>query len=252
MKFNVFTLAAASLFAFTSVHAGEGDIDTGYGQQGYARSDAYQLLGGSDNYLAPASVPGPGDSVYLVGTMAFEQGTQQRGYVARVRPDGTLDTNFAGGAGLLSLDFVQGDYSPRAGVMAPDGGVVVIGLRAMPGGVWPTICKLTASGDADVGFGAAQTPGCRTLDWRGSVGPIVMPDSLTIAPAVAIASAPGGGYVVAFDYYNEQSNTYAGLARLGASGDVDIGFGSNGLSTSTAGHYIAEVAVRENGEIVLA
>ena len=248
---TVFTLAAAGLFSFASVHAGEGDIDTGYGQQGYIRVDALQLLQSDGSYEPPIALRGAGNRTYLVGSMRFSG--LERGYVARLRYDGSLDTAFADGAGIISLGVPDGRFEGRAAVVAADGGVVVSGLRTIESDVRPMVCKLTAAGDLDTGgFGDPQTPGCTVLPWAAEFNKMPYPDfgSGIFLPSAAIAVAPDGGYVVAFVFDNDPG---LAIARLTAAGAVDMSFGGGihaGLFHVPIGG-VGQIAVKSDDSIVV-
>lgn len=254
MKSILIGLAITSSLFVSSIQAAEGDIDVSYGQQGYARVDARDLLGGDATYEPPISLRGPGNRMYLVGSMRFSG--LERSYIARVQPDGSLDSSFANGAGITSIGSPNADFEGRAAVVAADGGVVIAGLRTVQGNIRPMVCKLTAAGELDgVGFGDPQTPGCRVLPWPAKFTGMVLPAigfNLIPMSSAAIARTSDDGYVLAF----RQDDNNLAIARLNEAGSIDIGFGNGvgpdeGLFTIDTNIGVGQIAVKPDGSIIV-
>jgi hypothetical protein len=73
----------------------------------------------------------------------------------------------------------------------------------------------------------------------------------------AMARTPSGDVVVAFDTTDEDSNHVIGVKRIHSAGEVDTGFGANGLANTRFldenSSFASAVAVRpEDGKIVIA
>jgi len=142
-----------------------GDIDTtfGTGQTGTASID----FGSEDEYPNAIRVL-PDGKLLLAGT-AYQIGSTVRdGAVARLQPDGALDTSFAG-VGYRRLDLLPGNELINGILMLQDGRVRLCG-QGWPRGPLPEQADLVSyglmpDGEVDTGFG---TGGVTSVEFFGA------------------------------------------------------------------------------------
>jgi uncharacterized delta-60 repeat protein len=241
-----FLLAFIGLSVAGAAMATDGDADFSYGSQGFTKVAAVPLFANEPSQISKV-INGFGDRTYLVGSIVPGGGAAQQGFVVRLLPNGALDGEFAGGAGMVAVSMVEESHSfrPRDGVLTADGGVLIAGVSAAPG-LRPTVCKLTSEGVLDETFGGPTVPGCRILNFI-SVG------DEEGNPVVAVARAVDGeGYVVALTAVTGNSSNIL-LGRLTATGLVDETFGNAGFTAinETSPLEVHQVAVRPDGRIVV-
>ena len=210
----------------------------------------------------------------------FVQSSPPQAITLRVREDGTLDPGF-GDAGFVSTGAGAGIAEGIAVTNLPDGHVIVAGISGGSGAADSDfgLYGYTAAGDLDASFGAS---GVASLDPGSGFGELhsvlVAPDgSLLVAGALfpADGSAPttralrysaGGMQDTAYNVTEPgiavegaavqpdgklvivggQSSSFF-VARYGANGARDTGFGSGGVVTTAFGSAFANA----NGVVVL-
>ena len=123
---------------------------------------------------ATAVVVAPNGKLLIGGFSGPEGGNIQ---VARLTPNGALDTTFATG-GIATIDFGGDDFGEAMARQA-DGRIVVTGRSTAAGAV---VARLNANGSLDAGFGTA---GKATVDFGVATF------------GLAVARAPNGRIVVA-------------------------------------------------------
>jgi uncharacterized delta-60 repeat protein len=226
-----------------NVCAADGDVDPSFGTAGIAKINAVPLLDQEPEEISK-SVRGFGDRNYIVGTYIPNEGTKEQAYIARLLPDGTLDSEFAGG--MTTIHFGEGSsFSPRDAVLTPEGGLLLAGpSTALDMGLRPTLCKLTPAGELDNAYGMPETPGCRVLN-------MISAQDDDGNPVMAIAKAANGNHIVALSVMSGEKSFIA-LTRLTPEGLVDETFGENGFAsfTDTVSLEAHQVAVRPDGRIV--
>ena len=164
--------------------------------------------------------------------------------VARLNPDGTLDTSFDGPSGASDgkFTFPIGTSSDRASAVAlqPDGKIVVAGA-----------CFNGSNGDFCLArylpSGALDT----TFNTTGNVIAAIGSDQ---DAAYALALQPDGKIVVAGACWNGNSNDFC-LARYLPSGALDTSFNTTGTAIThiVSGNSVATaVALQPDGKIVAA
>ena len=133
-------------------------------------------------------------------------------YVARLHPDGTLDTGF-GTSGFAMVGNTGPNESLADLALQPDGKIVVGGRRAISG--WEFyLARLNEDGSRDTGFGVAG-------------GELTTSFSTNRAWVLSILIQPDGRIVAVGDATND-----VGIARYEPDGTLDAGFGAGGLLVS--------------------
>jgi uncharacterized delta-60 repeat protein len=153
---------------------------------------------------------------------------------ALINPDGTLDTSFGGGDGVVHTP--APDFAIAWTFAASPGGKLVIGGSvASPDGQGSNwgVLRLNADGSLDSTFGAG---GLATLDAPGGANDVVGDLAVDHAGRVTAVSHVHGAYT---------------LARFDADGTLDASFGSAGVVT---GGSLAATSIRltSDGAILVA
>ena len=157
--------------------------------------------------------------------------------VAKLTPDGSLDSTF--GAGGLATVAGRDNYFYDL-VVEPDGQIVAVG-QSKPDPVLsgdPLIARFDADGTLDTGFG---TNG------------LVMPD--LDGRAAAVALQPDGKIVVGGGFFGGLTDPHdLGAIRLLVNGDRDTTFGADGVTRvwNAGDDLVIGVAVQPDGAIVMA
>ena len=148
-------------------------------------------------------MPTPSGSVYISGAFDTVNG-QPRHSLARLKPDGTLDPNFAPEAYISP--------SPGALALQPDGKILACAIAPTTTGAKYQIIRLNGSGNVPV---ERPTLGGLTLLGGGTnqiqvgiAGTVVVQGTtdLTNWQAILTNSAPGGGALKFVDPFASQSN----------------------------------------------
>lgn len=221
-----------TLMAFTAT----GLRDAAFGANGVVRTD-FQAFGADGDRPQAIAFDSSGAStpprLLVAGTASFPDvvnswPTDHLAVVAYMS-DGSLDPAF-GSAGKVLLGDIDSYQTVTMAVLA-DGRIVLGAMRQGEA----IVCRLLHDGALDPGFGSAGTA---TLP-GATVG-------------VRVAAQPSGGIVVGRqDYtYSPVFTWNSTLTRLEANGQVDPGFGSNGV-VDLAGESLGGLAARADGSLVL-
>ena len=183
---------------------------------------------------AKAGILLPDGDIVVVGYSA-PTGTSNDLYMARVNPNGTLDTSFDLD-GQLTADVSFNDYIHDAALRS-DGNIVVAGTS----GSQRSIAVLTPTGTFDTTF--------------NTDGKAVLTSAMLgyNASANALAIQSDGKIVLVGDGYNGTAYTHF-IARTSSNGDLDTSFDSDGfalLGTGTPSYQEAlnDVAILSDGKI---
>jgi uncharacterized delta-60 repeat protein len=176
---------------------------------------------------ATAVVVAPNGKILLGGFSGPEGGNIQ---VARLKPNGALDTTFAAG-GIATIDFGGDDFG-QAMARQVDGRILVAGRSTAAGAV---VARLRATGALDPDFGG---DGRVTLPGGGSAGAVlVQPDRKIIVAG----NASGSGAMT--------------VTRLKPEGTPDMTFGSAGTAAVDFGSLadlLGGAVLQPDGRIVIA
>ena len=253
MKLLTTTLAAACALTSGMATAGQGDIDTTFGINGYTKIDVLQPFGAEYTHIDRATmIKGPNERLYVVGSVIKSDVLHWFPAVTRLMSNGAVDTTFNGG--IASFDFGPNTwFLPRSAARATDGGIVLAGEWASLDNqtARPGVCKLSIDGVLDTGFGDEQgpKPGCRRFDSFSSA-PLIE----TGIPTISVARTSDGGYVVAMANEVGVNDWHGAIARLNSAGDVDTTFGVNGyaiIADGSGAFYPHQIATRPNGSILV-
>jgi uncharacterized delta-60 repeat protein len=266
-----------TVFRFNS----DGSADMTFGTNGRVTQFIGDRSNGNDAVLQPDG------KIVIAGMLKITGETLTRFTVFRLNADGSFDTSFntigyttladateafavalqadgkiiAGGAtgnltkgrwgrlgadGILEGASVFSDAELRDVVIQPDGKYVFAGLSVPPGGGLRrfTIARFNTDKTRDVHFGNG---GFNWVDWSSLGGSITEAYSLFIQPSGRIIV---GGLVLSTDHES------FGLARFGAHGFLDQGFGNGGKvltlpgTGGSAGGELGAIAQQADGKIV--
>ncbi len=208
----------------------QGQPVTGYGDQGRSASVPFTIR---------SVRPLPSGQVMVAGQRIFDEGkfvpTREEAAVARIEPDGDLDTSFGSG-GVVGLRASMGiDDHDVAGLGSrQDGGTTVV-INA-PRGRPAVVVGLTASGDLDASYG------------EGGQARVAM-------SVRGVQPAPGGELSLA-GQVSGQKRCCADFAaaRLTTDGVLDPVFGESGLARIDLGgdDQLSTVRWQDDGAILLA
>ncbi len=164
----------------------------------------------------------PDGKLVLVGasTTNLDKNSDTRFALARLNPDGSLDSTFGAG-GKVSTQFAGGINSIAYAVaVQPDGKIVVAGETNLGGKASFALARYTPKGLLDAGFNpSGPQPGTLSVDFGGS------------SRAKALALQPDGKIIVAGTFYGASPQRFA-LARLDTDGMPDSSFGTDGKVTT--------------------
>jgi len=213
----------------------DGTLDTGFGGDGKVTTDF-----GGDDEPANAVVVQANGKIVAAGSAGSLFA------LARYNADGTPDTSFGGGDGMVTTDFPGTDTdAANALVLQPKGKLVAAGLA------WPDIdspsffalARYNSDGSLDSGFGPDQD-GRVVTAFPESEGDV----------ANAVLLRPGGKLVAVgtvHDYPFGKGNV--GIAQYKTDGSLDAGFGGgDGLASAVSIRQATSAALAPNGQIVVA
>jgi uncharacterized delta-60 repeat protein len=190
-------LAGTTLVAApAAAPAAPGEVEPGFGGPGFVLTDVAEREAASDVLAQPDG------RVVAVG------GTEEAALLVRYRPDGSLDPSF--GSGGIVRGVPAEPSHPSAGVLQPDGKIVVAGSD---GGFDDfLVVRYLADGRLDPAFGA---------------GGVVRTDFGDVDQAFGLALQPDGKLVAA-----GRSGPRLALARYLPGGGPDPAFGTGGRVTT--------------------
>ena len=207
-------------------------VDTTFGDAG-ERAIEYGPSGEGVNQVAV----GPDGEVAVLGFYQGSAGLPASEFVARLTPEGDLDTNFGDGDGYAEIPIGGYDIAVQ-----DDGKIVVSG--STPGSDVEhhhlNVMRLTTTGAPDPGFGGGD--GLTTFD-----------EELRREPAADSTFGPQGEIVV-----SGSGTSISGwsVAKLSADGTPDTGFGGDGLVEDIPFAFQTDASVRvayqPDGKVLLA
>lgn len=219
-------IVAPLALAAAPASAAPGDLDPTFGGgDGIVTTD----FGGNDPARAVALQSG-GKIVVAGGNGDFA--------LARYNADGSLDTGFGGGDGLVTTDFGDDHDSAKAVVVEPDGKIVAAGSA----GQSFALARYNADGSPDTGFGGGD--GLVTT---------VFPESESDSANALVVQSNGKLVAAGWTSPNPEKPTYHfALARYNADGSLDTGFSEDGrVATSFLGDEVARaLLLQPNGKLV--
>jgi len=199
---------------------------------------AYVAIGGADEAENPtATIVQPDGRIVIVGHV-FPSSQFSWGFVARLMPEGDLDTSFGDG-GVVSWIPSNGTLQIYCVALQPDGGIVLGGAKG----------TAAMSSTQDAWFGRLNVDGSIDNSF-GANGERVIAQSTNTDYVIGVAVAPDGG-IYGHIHSGPPSNAPACMARLTAAGQLDASFNGNGvrcdLYGGNSGNSIGGVAIRSDG-----
>lgn len=206
--------------------------------------DGVTVLAFSDKSLQGHAVAlSPGGRIVVAGSVTAGGGATMNHAIMRLTATGALDSTFSGD-GYLSFDYSNGRDSALGVTVTSGGKPLIAGLAPGPGGADFVLTRLTAAGGFDPTFGNG---GSTRTDFSGRVDfaeEVVQQPNGAIVVAGWTGAAPGQG---------DGINDFA-VARYGASGQPDKGFGTGGKMTTNFGgaDQAFGLALQSDGALLVA
>ena len=123
------------------------------------------FLGATDVEAATAVAVRPNGKIVVAGTFTFNGGTSSDFAVARLKPNGKLDTTFGnGGSVTIDFGFAANDEQATCMAIQDDGKIVVGGWATFSGAEDFVVARLTSTGVLDTAF---DVDGMRRFDFSG-------------------------------------------------------------------------------------
>src|SRR5438094_1818540 len=213
--------AAADRFCVAGLRS-NGVLDTGFGSGG-KRVIGFGGRGLGESVFGAALQPD--GKIVLVG------GSGLRAAVARLNPNGSLDTTFSGD-GKKTFNWAPGDFSRAQAVLVLANGKLVVAGFSGPEGGDVQVARLKANGALDTAFG---TGGKAAVDFGGTDFGLALARQADGRIVVAGGSTAGGAVV----------------ARLRANGTLDPDFDGDGRLMLPGGGEARAVLVQPDSKIVV-
>ena len=174
------------------------------------------------------------------GQLVAAGGTNGAFALVRYNPDGSLDTSFGNGGGVLTR--FGGAVTARALVRQPDGKLVAAGESSASGAPDFTLARYNPDGSLDTSFGVG---GRVVTDFGGNSDDVA--EELVLQPDGKLVAAGGSNAAGRFD---------VALARYLPNGSLDATFGAGGLVRtdfgSTFPRAIIGLALQTDAKVVTA
>lgn len=158
--------------------------------------------------------------------------------IVRFNPDGTLDSGFGGGDGIVTVDFSSGEDHANALALQADGKIVVVGFAGGSGGRWGVI-RLNTNGTLDSTFSG---DGKATLNF-----------STADDHAADVGIQPGDQKIVVTGWKASTDSVFI-VTRFTTGGSLDSTFSGDGIATAnlTSGEDLAiSLGIDSTGKIVV-
>ncbi|HEV3410260.1 MAG TPA: BACON domain-containing carbohydrate-binding protein [Chthoniobacterales bacterium] len=208
-----------------------GQLDYSFGNQGRVR-----IFPSPYGHDGVAAVLQPDGRIIMAGTIVNANTNTSAWMIARVLPNGQVDTSF-GAQGRVVIDISQGSDSPLAVKLQSDGKIVIAGSVGDPGHSFALV-RLNASGSFDTTF--APYP------WV--ITPFFGPDG-------AVTQAhflPDGRVAVAGPVRSSTTGDDIGLAVYNADGSLDATFAKSTTDFVAGAQDVAgKLASTSDGRIVI-
>jgi uncharacterized delta-60 repeat protein len=216
-----------------------GTLDTTFGPAHSGKVTVDFTPFGGDNDQANAVAIDSQGGIVLAGSS--DTGGGEDFALARLAPDGGLDTSFGGGGtGTVTTPFSANSDRANALVLQPDGKLVAAGSASISSTSDFALARYTPGGVLDTSFNAT--------------GKVTTPIGSASDAAKALALQPDGNLVVAGFAFNGSNFDFA-LARYNPDGSLDANFDFDGKTTTPIGSSQEEahaLTVQPDGKLVAA
>jgi uncharacterized delta-60 repeat protein len=215
----------------------DGSIDTSFGTNGFVFNSICSVFSAGNSYYSLDMVIQPDDKIVIMGLIQNNSGNAY--WVARLLPDGALDSSFSGdGYRDLSFGTIQ-DRGQCINLQA-DGKILVGGTSGNTGEFF-TLARLLPNGDLDPSFGSngvVQTAFSTAQSFANCIA--VQQDGKIIL----------GGYTINAPFARDFA-----MIRYLADGTIDSSFGVNGKVVTTVNtsfsDYIDKIVFDAQGRILV-
>lgn len=190
---------------FTAFQAGTpGDFDTSFSKDG---SDTVRLGNLSNGSGAIAIQPD--------GKIVVAGDQQNKLVVLRYRPNGTLDSTFGGGDGIVITNLTEGNEVATALAIQPDGKIIVVGVSDER---YLIMVRYLPDGKLDKKFAN-----------NGKYVSTVIPDGFTLATGIVLL--PDGRFIISATAFAEEITLDYDfmLVLFKKNGQIDTDFGEEGI-----------------------
>ncbi|MFD7260738.1 calcium-binding protein [Streptomyces sp. NPDC059874] len=214
----------------------DGSLDTGFGGDGRVTTDISGVGMWDDAYGVAVQ---PDHKVVVVGSSWIEYENCCWFTVVRYNANGTLDTTFGGGDGIVTTDFGGGPNEAYEVAVRPDGRILAGGTS---GGRF-ALAQFTPDGSPDTTFGGGD----------GEVTTDPAPLSAEEGGMGRTMTLQADGKIIAGGNVGTTRFDFA-LIRYNSNGSVDTTFDGDGIVRTDFGDYegVEALAVQSDGKIVAA
>jgi uncharacterized delta-60 repeat protein len=201
--------------AVLRLHA-DGRLDSSFGKDGVVILDFSQGEANGSSFIADSfgGMAQDAENRLLVHGAKKREGALDTDFaLARLNPNGSLDTGFAE-SGIFSLDLDGNNASPKPPLVLPNGSILGAGYQNAKGFVLPVIYKLDAQGQLDRSYGQSG----------------VFSQSVLNAVTEVYAIALQGSSIVTVGYGRDtpqESLDFLSL-RILENGNLDTSYGTGG------------------------
>ena len=231
-------IVGSILFPIPSASAADGDLDTTFDTDGIVTT----RTGIGHTYQFVRSIALQSDGKIVATGYSEISGNGYDFAIVRYNANGTLDTTFGGGDGIVTTDFGNSDNAALSMALQSDGKIVVAGY------------SINAGTNFDIAVGRYNADG--TPDTSFGTGGLVMTDfGSTDQAAVSVVLQSNGKIVVAGNSTIPGNDLDFAIVRYNADGTLDTSFGTDGIVTedfSTSTDYASSIALQSDGKIVAA
>lgn len=185
---------------FSILQAGiPGDFDTSFSGDGF---DAVRV--GSQSHEGNAIAIQSDGKIVVAGDQ------QNNLILLRYRPNGTLDSTFGGGDGIVVANLSGPDEQATDMAIQPDGKIIIIGTSDEAKLI---MARYNPNGTLDTTFAT-----------NGKYAKSVLPGGFTLSGGIALL--PSGKFIVCGSFFDDARNQYDFfIARFNANGKIDKTFG---------------------------
>ena len=158
----------------------------------------------------------------IIQVFANNNGGNRFGLI-RYNSNGSLDNTFGTGGSVIT-SIGTGDSYPNAGILQPDGKIVVVGQAYNVNHGEFALVRYNIDGSLDNSFGTG--------------GKVMTPVGLNYAYASGLAILPDGKFIVVGGSADSSWVTAFATVKYNSNGSIDSSFGTNGRVVSHLGHFI--------------